>query len=154
MLPTHCLPLVRSLALLSLLCVGCTTAQETRPLNSDDVDRSVTLPCTLPDVWYRPATKTEFGIPFTSTGTLIVTAETVQFTHDGSTMSIPVGAITSVVWRNMAGDRENEWAVVTWLDGESEQVAGFTAANAYRYHTSNKQLYSALVVAAGPAGGN
>ncbi|HVQ27339.1 MAG TPA: hypothetical protein VMV01_19265, partial [Planctomycetota bacterium] len=72
------------LALLGLPAAGCqTTAQRTMPLNSDDIDSSVTLPATLVDVWYRPATKTEFGIPYTSSGTISVTSQMITFGHDG-----------------------------------------------------------------------
>lgn len=145
-------PLVSARSLLGLalllLCVGCqTTAFKTRPVDSDDIDRSVTLPCTLANVWYRPQNNPEFKIPFTETGSLAVTADRALFTYESGSLTIPVSAITNVSWRKMVGDLQNEWAVVTWMENGAERVAGFTAANGYRYETSNKQLYSALCVA-------
>jgi len=158
MLPTPSRPSalrpLASLMLLGLLALGCqTTAQRTMPLNSDDIDSSVTLPATLVDVWYRPASKTEFGIPYTNSGTINVTSQMLTFSHDGGSLAIPTANVTSVAWRKMVGDRDNEWAVVTYLENGAEQVAGFTAADGYRFDTSNKQLYSALVLAWKSAGG-
>ncbi|HZM00351.1 MAG TPA: hypothetical protein VFD43_08875 [Planctomycetota bacterium] len=135
------------LALLSLLGAGCTTARETRPVNSDDYDRNQPLPVTLQDVWYRPATQEIFGIPYTHWGTLTVSKDGLVFTHDKGSLTIPVYDIRGVSWFTMEGDRNNEWAVVTFLENNGEQQAGFTAANGWNYHTSNKELYSAIVVA-------
>ena len=141
------LPLL-PLLLLGLACTSWqTTAAQTRPVDSDDVDRTVTLPCTLTDVWYRPETNTEFGIPFTHNGTLTVSTEQLLYVYDGGTISVPVSAITAVSWRTMVGDRSNQWAAVTYLEGNAERQLGFTAADGYRYHTSNKTLYSAIVLA-------
>ena len=137
-----------ALLLLGLAGPGCqTTAKESRPINSDDIDRSVTLPTTFEDVWYRPATNTDFAIPFTHSGTLTVSTDRLVFAFDGGALSVPVGAITAVSWRAMVGDRQNEWAAVTYLEGGAEQQVGFTAADGYRYKTSNKRLYSAIVLA-------
>jgi hypothetical protein len=142
------------LLLLGLAGTSCqTTAKETRPTNSDDIDRSVTLPATFSDVWYRPATKTDFAIPFTYSGTLTVSTERLLFAYDGGSVSVPVPAITAVSWRTMVGDRANEWAAITYMESGAEQQLGFTAANGYRYHTSNKRLYSAIVLAWQAAGG-
>ena len=142
-----------ALLLLGLAGPGCqTTARETRPINSDDVDRSVTLPATFEDVWYRPATNTDFAIPFTHTGMLTVNPERLVFAYDGGSLSVPVAAITAVSWRPMVGDRQNEWAAVTYMDGGAEQQVGFTAADRYRFKTSNKRLYSAIVLAWQAAG--
>jgi len=140
--------------LLGLLCCACTTARETYPLNSDDFDRAVSLPATFEDVWYRPQDNPTFGIPYAAWGTLTVSADELRFTHSKGGFTIPVSRIDSVVWRDMTGDNNNEWAVVTFSDNGGPQVAAFTAANGWRYHTSNRQMYSALVRAAGPAGGN
>ena len=146
-------PLV-ALVLLGLAGPGCQTmAKESRPVNSDDIDRSVTLPATFADVWYRPATNTDFAIPFTHSGTLAVSPERLVFAHDGGALSVPVAAITAVSWRAMVGDRQNEWAAVTYMEGGAEQQLGFTAADGYRYKTSNKRLYSAIVLAWQAGGG-
>ena len=141
------------LGLLGLLSLGCqTTAQRTYPMNSEDIDTSVTLPATLVDVWYRPAQQTMFGIPFTNSGTINVTSQMITFSHDGGSFAIPTANITSVAWRKMVGDRDNEWAVIVYLEGGEEQLAGFTAADGYRFDTSNKQLYSVLYLAWKSAG--
>ena len=145
--PTASRPLA-ALMLLGLLAIGCqTTAQRTYPMNSEDIDSSVTLPATLVDVWYRPAEQTEFGIPFSNTGTISVTSQMITFSHDGGSLAIPIENVTSVAWRKMVGDLDNQWAVVIYIEGGEEQVAGFTAADGYRFDTSNKQLYSALYLA-------
>ena len=151
---TPAAPRLLVLLVLGLAGAGCqTTAKSTRPINSDDVDRSVALPATFTDVWYRPATNTDFAIPFTHSGTLTVSPERLLFAYEGGALSVPVPAITAVSWRAMAGDRANEWAAVTYMESGSEQQLGFTAANGYRYHTSNKRLYSAIVLAWQAAGG-
>jgi len=135
-------------ALLALPCGSCqTTAQSTKPLNSDDVDRSVTLPRTLANVWYRTDDLAMVGLPYESSGTLLVGTDAILFNTDGKSVNIPTRAIRSVVWRTMSGDRIREWAVVKWVENGSEKLVGFTAADGYRFDTSNRELYSAITVA-------
>jgi len=142
-------------ALLALLVGGCqTTARSTRPVNSDDVNRSIALPRTLMNVWYRPDVQPDNLIPYSSMGTLFVGTDAILFNgEEGFSLTIPTRAIRSVSWRQMNGDLQNEWAVIIWLEGGTERLIGFTAADGYRYDTSNRELYSAIVVAA-PSVGN
>ena len=70
-----------------------------------------------------------------------------MFSGASQSLTIPTRAIEGVVWRQMLGDRQNEWAVIRWRDGGAEKLVGFTAADRYRFDTSNKELYSAIVVA-------
>jgi hypothetical protein len=135
------------LAMLCLVLAACqTTARRTMPIDSEDVDRSVTLPRTLENVWYRPETQPDYGIPFAAAGTLLVSTEAILFNHGGGSLSIPVRDIRGVVWRPMQGDLQTEWAVIRYLEDGREKLVGFTAADRYRFHTSNKELYSAIVV--------
>jgi hypothetical protein len=148
---TRHIPALRPLIGLALLCLALaacqTTARRTRPADSDDVDRSVRLPITLENVWYRPAIQPEHGIPFAATGTLLVGTDTLTYQHPAGSLSIRVADIRGVVWRVMQGDLQTEWAVVRYVEDGSEKLVGFTAADRYRFDTSNKALYSALVVA-------
>jgi len=143
------LPLA-GLALLALLALlaGCqTTARATRPASSDDVDRNVTLPATLANVWYRGETAPDVAIPYADTGTLLVGSDAILFNGSQQSLTIPTRSIEGVVWRQMSGDRQNEWAVIRWRDGSAEKLVGFTAADRYRFDTSNRELYSAIVLA-------
>ena len=136
------------LALLALLAGACqTTARDTRPASSDDVDRRVTLPRTLSNVWYRSAVAPDVAIPYADAGTLFVGADAIVFDGGSRSLTIPTRAIEGVVWRQMDGDRQNEWAVIRWREGGVEQLVGFTAADRYRFDTSNSELYSAIVLA-------
>jgi hypothetical protein len=141
-------------ALLALLCGGCqTTARSTRPMNSDDYDRGVTLPRTMANVWYRTDDLPVVGFPYQASGTLLVGTDAILFNSDEGSVNIPTRAIRSVVWRTMSGDRLNEWAVVKWVENGGEKLVGFTAADGYRFDTSNKELYSAIVMAWNAQGG-
>lgn len=142
---------LRSLAGLALLAAACgacqTTARATRPASSDDVDRGVGLPRTLANVWLRADTAPDFAIPYADMGTLLVASDAILFTGGRGTLTIPTRAILGVAWREMVGDQQNEWAVIRWLEDGVEKLAGFTAADRYRFDTSNRELYSAIVVA-------
>jgi hypothetical protein len=136
------------LALLCLLAVGCqTTARDTRPLNSEDVDTSVTLPRTFENVWYRSDTQPENHIPYAAEGTLLVTGDVVTFTGTGASLSIATRDIRDVLWRTLNGDLQNEWAIIYYREGGTEKIVGFTPGDRYRFHTSSKELYSAIVMA-------
>ncbi len=136
-------------ATLALLSAGCqTTARSTRPTSSDDVDRSVTLPRTLANVWYRADIQPDNHIPFSAMGTLLVGSDAIVYSSESESLTIPTRAIRSVVWRQMNGDLQNEWAVIIWLEGGAERMVGFTAADGYRFDTSNRELYSAISVSA------
>jgi hypothetical protein len=136
------------LALVALLCAGCqTTARRTRPANSDDVDRRVTLPRTLANVWIRDGEQPDAGIPYADAGTLLVGSDAILFNGEHRSMSIPARAIRDISWRTMGGDLQTEWAVIIWLEDGVEKLIGFTAADRYRFDTSNRDLYSALIVA-------
>ncbi len=146
--PAVALPFAWLALLCLVMCAGCqTTARGSRPINSDDVDRSVSLPRTLQNVWFRPETQAQFAVPFTAEGTLLVSGEGLSFTHAGGMLSVPAHSIRSVNWRQMSGDRQTEWAVVCYMEGGTEKLVGFTAADRYRFDTSNKELFSAIVVA-------
>ena len=138
-----------SVVLLALLCAGCqTTARDTRPVNSDDVNRNITLPRNLPNVWYRPDVGPAGQSPPIVNGTIMVGTDAILYNgEEGTTLNIPTRAIRSVVWRVMKSDLVNQWAVVIWLQDGAEQLVGFCAADGYRYDTSNKELYSAIVMA-------
>lgn len=107
----------------------------------------MTLPRSLANVWYRGEEPPDFAIPYADSGTLTVAAEGLSYRGERMSLDIPAPALLSVVWRPMDGDRQNEWAVVAWRDGAVERRLGFTAADRFRFETSNRELYSALVLA-------
>lgn len=107
----------------------------------------MTLPRTLANVWYRDEAPPGFAIPYADSGTLEVGPDRVSYRGEHHAFDIPAQALESVVWRPMDGDLQNEWAVVSWRDGATLRRLGLTAADRFRFETSNRELYSALVLA-------
>jgi hypothetical protein len=100
------------------------------------------LPREFRNVWYRPGDRGFSLRAFAASGPLSVSDTRIVFGEPGETIAIDVRDVKSIGLRKMAGDTENDWAVVRY--GEPERVAGFKDGTALGWGTDTKAIYWTL----------
>ena len=106
---------------------GCTTAISPPPVGIE-VERDVTLPLTVDKVWYRTEKVRLLGLAYEESGTVTVTENAIEFTHEKGTIKIAKANIQKIVWGKLSPDIINDWVVVHYMDSGRSAVAAFKGA--------------------------
>jgi hypothetical protein len=95
-------------------------------------------------VWYRPGKRGFSLVAFSHTGSLIVGENAVEFSCKEKKLTVPYSAIVDVQWGKLGMDFANEWAIVKFGVGESEEVAAFKDGKQLGHGQYSKKIYKAI----------
>lgn len=121
---------------------GCAT---TEPVGIS-ADPGVSLPATFDNVWYRTGKVRLLGLAYEASGRLTVREESLEFSHEGSVVTIPTKNIQKVTWGKLSPDITNDWVIVHITGSNPDALAAFKPA--IFSGGNDSRLYSAVVRAA------
>jgi hypothetical protein len=102
------------------------------------------IPQTFEQVWYRPAKRGLALVAYSHSGSLIVGEEAIEFSCKEKQMTIPYNSILDVRWGKLGLDTFNEWAIVKFSIGESEEVAAFKDGKQIGHGQYSRKIYKAI----------
>lgn len=122
---------------------ACATTQPT----GVTADSDIALPATFENVWYRTGKVRLFGLAYEASGRLTVREDSLVFSHDGGTLTIPTRTIERVSWGKLSPDIMNDWVVVHVSGSEPGTLAAFKGA--LFSGADESRLYSAVLRSSG-----
>jgi len=137
--PLHLLLLVGVVLALG----ACATTQPT----GVTADPNIALPATFENVWYRTGKVRLFGLAYEASGRLTVREDSLVFSHDGGTVTIPTRTIEKVTWGKLSPDITNDWVIVHVSGSEPGALAAFKGA--VLSGGDESRLYSAVLRSSG-----
>lgn len=135
---------------LALLLVGCETSTDYGLANIRNPGL-ISLPQTFSSVWYRQGKRGLSLTAFSSSGTLTVQEDLIEFDSGSDSFGIRVADIHSVVWGRLSADPVNHWAIIRY--GEPEKVAGFKDGSSLGWGKDTDTIFSTIKYVAEVEGG-
>lgn len=129
--------------LFGLVLAGCTTAISPPPVGIE-TEKDVTLPLTVEKVWFRTEKVRLLGMAYEESGTITVTENAVEFTHEKEKVTFPRENIQKVVWGKLSPDITNDWVIVYYAGSGKNEVAAFKGA-LFSGGGKDSKIYSAIL---------
>ncbi len=122
---------------------GCTTAISPPPVGIE-TEKEVSLPLTAEKVWYRTEKVRLLGLAYEESGSITVSENSVEFTHEKGKIKIPRESIQKVVWGKLSPDITNDWVIVHYTESGKGAVAAFKGAP-FSGGGKESKIYSAIL---------
>ncbi|MDH5190480.1 MAG: hypothetical protein OEW89_04450 [Gammaproteobacteria bacterium] len=100
----------------------------TQPVVGIEIEKDVSLPLTVENIWYRTEKVRLLGLAYEESGTVTVSENSVEFTYEKGSIRIPRENIQKISWGKLSPDIVNHWVIVHYTDSGKGAVAAFKGA--------------------------
>jgi len=99
---------------------------------------------TFEKVWYRPGKKGFSLKAYSHRGMLTVGEEAFEFSCKEKQLTVPHSSIVNVQWGKLGMDFVNEWAIVTFSVGGTDEVAAFKDGKQLGHGRYSRKIYKSI----------
>ncbi len=103
------------------------------------------LPVTIEEVWYRTYQKRGIGKPYSVSGNLVVSADTIEIVNKKRRVTIKMDDIRIVSFGKMKGDVDTDWAVLGLGEPGSTRVIGIRDGKRMGYGGRTRSIYDTVL---------
>ncbi len=103
------------------------------------------LPVTIEEVWYRSYKKRSIGRPYSVSGNLIVSADTIEIVNKKKRVTIKMDDVRIVSYGKMRGDVDTDWAVLGLGEPGSNRIIGIRDGKRMGYGGRTRSIYETVL---------